>query len=66
MSTPAELREQSRLIIETAKAEPVLEARRLMARQAFALAQLAEKIERDEAAGEGMRAKSDLKEGDRR
>src|SRR5690348_10936038 len=48
--TPAELREQSRLSREAALQETTLEIKRRLASQAFALAQLAEKIEREEAA----------------
>ena len=49
MATPAELREQSRLFREMAKTETEPQLRRHLAANAMALAQLAEKIERDKA-----------------
>jgi hypothetical protein len=50
MSTSAELRAQCRLTKEAIAAETDPEAKRKLAQQGFALAQLAEKIERDEIA----------------
>jgi hypothetical protein len=50
MRTPAELRGECRATIRAAKREPDPHLKRLMARHALALAQLAEKIERDQAA----------------
>ncbi len=55
MSTPAKLRERSRLVIRAAREEPALELKRSMARHAFALAQRAQEMEREEAAREGLR-----------
>lgn len=49
MPTPGELREQARLYRQVAKMESTLEIRRRLINHALALAQLAEKIERDEA-----------------
>jgi hypothetical protein len=46
--TPAELREQSRLYRQAAEKETTVEFKRRLASHALALAQLAEKIERDE------------------
>lgn len=50
MPTASELREGSRLTRQAADEECVPHLKRLLARHAFALAQLAEKIEREEAA----------------
>ncbi len=50
--TPAELREQSRLCRQAAPDETTLEIKRRLASSAFALAQLVEKIEREQAARE--------------
>jgi len=47
MATPAELREQSRLYREIAEEEITLPIKQRLARHALALAQLAEKIERE-------------------
>ncbi len=47
MRTPAQLREASRAAVRAGKSEPAPALQRLMARHAFALAQLAEKIERE-------------------
>lgn len=49
MPTPKELRELSQLGREAEKNESVTEAKRKALGQALALAQLAEKIERDDA-----------------
>jgi len=50
MRTPAELREASRLAREAASAEAELHIRMRLANHALALAQLAERIEREEEA----------------
>ena len=50
MRTPAQLRKDCRSTIRAAKREPDPHLKRLMARHALALAQLAEKIERDQPA----------------
>jgi hypothetical protein len=50
MPTPVELREQSRRYRQAACAEPELHLKRSLANHAFALAQLAERLERDTAA----------------
>jgi hypothetical protein len=47
MPTPRELREQSHLFLKTAEKEPTLVIKRKLASHALALAQLAEKIERE-------------------
>lgn len=52
MSTPAELRDASRLAREAARAESAPHLRRRLASHALALAQLAEKIEREDAVRE--------------
>jgi type VI protein secretion system component VasA len=49
MATPAALREQSRLYMEAARKELAPHLKRLLESHAFALAQLAEKIEREQA-----------------
>jgi hypothetical protein len=54
MPTPATLREQSRLCREAALQEIIPEIKQRLASHAFALAQLAEKIEHDEIEGSGV------------
>lgn len=49
MPTPAELRDASRLARQAARAAPTQQLKRQMASEALALAQLAEKIEREKA-----------------
>jgi hypothetical protein len=59
LPTPAELREQSRLFRKAAREALNLATQRRLAAYAFTLAQIAEKIERDEVSGEplqGIRA----------
>ena len=56
MPTPAELREQSRLYRKATDKEITLAIKRRLASHALALAELAEKIERDEAAREKSEA----------
>jgi hypothetical protein len=48
MPTPADLREESRLCRQAAQEEPDPKFKQLWANHALALAQLAEKIERDD------------------
>lgn len=50
MLTPSELRDQARLYRDASAQEPVLELRRRLASHALALAQLAERVEREQAA----------------
>lgn len=50
MPTPAELREECRRTKEAIAIESVPKIRRQLAQRGFALAQLADKLERDEAA----------------
>jgi len=47
MPTPADLRAESRLYQNAARKEPEPYLKRLLANHAFALAQLAEKLERE-------------------
>ena len=54
MPTPAELRERSGLAQQAAEREAAPHLKRLLASHAFALAQLAEKIEREEAGREPL------------
>ena len=49
MPTPGELRDEARLYRQAARKESSPEIRRKLANHALALAQLAEKIEREEA-----------------
>jgi len=50
MSTPAQLREEYRLTREALAKEASPELKRQLTRRAFVLAQLADKLERDEMA----------------
>jgi hypothetical protein len=47
--TPADVREEVRAILKAAEKESAIEVKRALARRAFKLAQLAEKLEREEA-----------------
>ena len=50
MQSPAEIREKARSFLVEVNREPAPQLRRLLASHAFALAQLAEKIQRDDEA----------------
>ncbi len=50
MLTPSELRDQARFYRDASVQEPVPELRRRLASHALALAQLAERVEREQAA----------------